>query len=101
MPFLRVFLLIPSSNESDTSYNIVERNLSTALILEDDADWVMRIKFQLGNFALSSRTLIQPVTGKPTSFADPTYPSPEGSAIMPPANYFHNFPSTIVPTSSP
>lgn len=36
---------------------IVERNLSTALILEDDADWDERVREQLMNFGGASRTL--------------------------------------------
>ena len=87
--------------ESDKFYSVVEQNLSTALILEDDADWDVRIKSQLRDFAFASRALVQPVTVKPISFADPTYPSPEGSTFMPPDIYFHNLPSTVAPTSSP
>ncbi|OCL12208.1 glycosyltransferase family 25 protein, partial [Glonium stellatum] len=36
---------------------IVEQNLTTALILEDDVDWDIRIKSQLQTFALASRGL--------------------------------------------
>ena len=35
------------------------RNISTALILEDDIDWDMRIKRQLHDFAFSVRTILQ------------------------------------------
>ena len=61
----------------------------------------MRIRPQLGDFALASRALIQPVTSKSRSFADPTYPSPQDSAVIPPDIYFHDLPSTTVSTSSP
>jgi GR25 family glycosyltransferase involved in LPS biosynthesis len=37
---------------------VVEQNLTSALILEDDADWDVRIKPQLRDFALSSQALI-------------------------------------------
>ncbi|KAI9166370.1 hypothetical protein HJFPF1_02470 [Paramyrothecium foliicola] len=42
---------------------VVERNLTTALIMEDDADWDIRINSQLHNFALASQALSQPVVG--------------------------------------
>ncbi|MCJ1394597.1 hypothetical protein MMC18_007477 [Xylographa bjoerkii] len=42
---------------------VVEQNLSSALILEDDADWDIRIKSQLLDFAKGSRYLLnQPPT---------------------------------------
>jgi hypothetical protein len=34
--------------------------MNTALIIEDDLDWDIRIKDQLSNFAMASRVLIQP-----------------------------------------
>lgn len=40
---------------------IVERNISTALILEDDADWDVRIKSQLQVFAQAARAFTQPM----------------------------------------
>ena len=36
---------------------MVNRNISTALIMEDDADWDVRIKSQLGTFARAARLL--------------------------------------------
>ncbi|GME45015.1 Glycosyltransferase family 25 [Neofusicoccum parvum] len=53
---------------------IVEQNLTSALILEDDADWDLRIKSQMQDFARASRLLIQPLPGTPDKFLDPTCP---------------------------
>ena len=87
--------------DANTSRSIVARNLSTALIFEDDVDWDVRIRSQLRDFALASRTLVQPLSTNPLSYADPTYPSPKGSDLMPPDIFFHKLPSTIQPTFSP
>ena len=48
-----------SKNRSKRN-RVVERDINTALIMEDDLDWDIRIKNQLSNFALASRVLIQP-----------------------------------------
>ncbi|KAK1753970.1 family 25 putative glycosyltransferase [Echria macrotheca] len=45
----------------DALQQIVERNLTSALILEDDADWDVRIKSQLQVFAQAARAFTQPV----------------------------------------
>ncbi|KAI9854797.1 MAG: hypothetical protein M1813_000863 [Trichoglossum hirsutum] len=80
---------------------IVKENISTALIMEDDADWDVRIRLQLRDFALSSRTLIQPLTSDTSKYADPTYPSPDGAVTVPPDLNFDALPSTIQPLYSP
>lgn len=62
---------------------IVEENVSSALILEDDIDWDIRIKDQMRHFAAASRTLIQPLKGHSDRFLDPSIPKPkedEGAA---------------------
>ncbi|KAI9830031.1 MAG: hypothetical protein M1819_005861 [Sarea resinae] len=53
---------------------VVSQNLSSALILEDDVDWDVRLKSQLLDFARGSRALVQPLKGSNT-FADPTFQS--------------------------
>ncbi|KAI9776990.1 MAG: hypothetical protein M1839_009134 [Geoglossum umbratile] len=80
---------------------IVQLNISTALIMEDDADWDVRIKSQLRDFALSAHALIQPLASNPNTYADPTYPSPTGKPAMPPDMYFDRLPPTVPPVSSP
>lgn len=68
MAFLHYLLIEP---------RIVEQNLSSALVLEDDADWDIRIKHQMRNFAKASRLLVQPLSGTTDQFLDPTYPQPD------------------------
>lgn len=69
--------------------------------MEDDADWDVRIRLQLRDFALSSRSLIQPLTSDTSKYADPTYPSPDGAVTVPPDLNFDALPSTIQPLYSP
>ena len=56
---------------------MIEQNITSALILEDDADWDVRIKFQMRDFAKASRLLVQPLSGTSGRFLDPTYPQPK------------------------
>ena len=82
-------------------HRVVRRNLTTALILEDDADWDIRIRDQLRDFALSAQALTQPLASDPASYADPTYPAPrDGSpiAFQIPDN---GLPVTVAPAVSP
>jgi hypothetical protein len=50
-------LIITFSISKLTFLSIIEQNLTTALIFEDDVDWDTRIKSQLQTFALASRGL--------------------------------------------
>lgn len=54
---------------------MVEENIQSALVLEDDADWDIRIKAQMQDFARASRLLIQPQSNG--EFLDPSYQQPE------------------------
>lgn len=77
-------------------------NISTALILEDDADWDIRIREQLRDFALSIHALTQPLSQDPSSYADATFPTPKNRDALPTADLlFDNLPSTITPKHSP
>ncbi|TQN73707.1 Procollagen galactosyltransferase 1 [Colletotrichum shisoi] len=81
---------------------IVRQNLSSALILEDDVDWDIRIRSQLHDFALATHALTQPLLEAPSSFVDSTYPKP--SEISPgtvPDIPFDHLPATVPPTFSP
>ncbi|KAG6031572.1 hypothetical protein E4U41_007524 [Claviceps citrina] len=96
---------------------VVRRNLSSALIMEDDIDWDVRIREQLRDFALSSRALIQPLRGQPGKYADPTYPRPrvvvddnndnndaskkKKQQQQPSDISFHQLPSTVEPSLTP
>ncbi|KAK3302648.1 glycosyltransferase family 25 protein [Chaetomium strumarium] len=83
---------------------VVHRNLSSALILEDDTDWDVRIREQLYDFALASHALTQPLRGSPPSkrYHDPTYPhpQPESPGKLPDLP-FTSLPPTIPPSHSP
>ena len=57
-----------------TRRSIVEQNLTSALILEDDVDWDVRIKSQMRDFARASRMLLQPLPLTLDSSLYPTYP---------------------------
>lgn len=81
---------------------VVSRNLSSALILEDDADWDVNIRAQLQAFALSSQALAQPLSGTTSVYADPTYPHPGVAAPSRPHDLsFDRLPSTESPATSP
>ncbi|KFG79613.1 hypothetical protein MANI_029708 [Metarhizium anisopliae] len=83
-------------------HDVVRRNLSSALIMEDDVDWDVRIREQLHDFAVSSRALTQPLRHQPGQYADPTYPNPvEGSPKKVPDMNFHSLPDTVQPIMSP
>ncbi|KAH7028946.1 uncharacterized protein B0I36DRAFT_127084 [Microdochium trichocladiopsis] len=83
-------------------HEVVARNLSSALILEDDVDWDIRIRQQLHDFALSAQALTQPLTGSSHTYADPTYPHPaEGAPGAVPDLMFGSLPQTIPPKMSP
>ncbi|KAG9230994.1 hypothetical protein BJ875DRAFT_430610 [Amylocarpus encephaloides] len=80
---------------------VVKRNLTSALILEDDADWDVRIKEQLWDLARSSRALIQPLASDPSKYADATYPIPESSSALPKHDIkFDALPKTVPPKDS-
>ncbi|EKG14494.1 hypothetical protein MPH_08343 [Macrophomina phaseolina MS6] len=78
---------------------IVEQNLSSALILESDVDWDIRIKKQMRDFAMASRLLVQPLPGTTDKFLDPSYPEPQPGQS--PQNFEVGKETTAEPTSSP
>ncbi|KID81389.1 glycosyltransferase family 25 protein [Metarhizium guizhouense ARSEF 977] len=83
-------------------HEVVRRNLSSALIMEDDVDWDVRIREQLHDFAVSIRALTQPLRRQPGKYADPTYPTPvDGSPKTLPDMNFYSLPDTVRPLISP
>ncbi|KAI1772467.1 glycosyltransferase family 25 protein [Hypoxylon cercidicola] len=83
---------------------VVRRNLSSALIMEDDADWDVRLRSQLHDFALASHALTQPLAGSsPASlrYADATFPDPTDGPSAVPDLAFDTLPATAPPTASP
>lgn len=71
------------------------------MILEDDADWDVRIKDQLQDFAAATRALTQPLKGTSDSYADPTYPAPEGQDQVREFQLLSDLPKTVPPRHSP
>jgi hypothetical protein len=79
----------------------VSEGIASALIIEDDADWDIRLKSQLTQFALATRILSQPRSHTQRSFADPTFPLPQ-SAVDPTVEInLRHAPQTLPPTWSP
>lgn len=85
----------------DALWYIVQHDLASAIIFEDDLDWDVRIREQARDFALASRALLQPLDGTKT-FADPTYPTvkEKDAALDPPPLSFANLPKTQDPKAS-
>ncbi|POS70412.1 hypothetical protein DHEL01_v211193 [Diaporthe helianthi] len=86
----------------DALWYVVQHNLSSAIIFEDDLDWDVRIREQTRDFALASRALLQPLAGR-KDFADPTYPTVQekDAKLDPPPLNFNQLPKTQHPTTSP
>lgn len=78
---------------------IVERNISSALVLEDDVDWDIRIKPQMRDFALASRLLVQPLNGTSNVLLDPTFPEPSSDQAH--TDFNVRDAKTGTPTTSP
>jgi hypothetical protein len=91
-----------ASLANDRLHSMIRRNITSALILEDDADWDVRLKEQLRDFALSSHALTQPLSSDPSAYADRTFPTPKDALDKPASDiYFQHLPSTVPPTISP
>jgi hypothetical protein len=59
-----------------TSRSIVEQNITSALVMEDDLDWDIRIKSQMRDFARASRLLVQPLAHTTDHYLDLSHPQP-------------------------
>ncbi|RAO69507.1 uncharacterized protein BHQ10_005519 [Talaromyces amestolkiae] len=79
---------------------IVENNLDSALILEDDADWDVRIHDQMYDFAEGVRALTMPLAGTTNNYADPSYYDPLKGG-QPEELVFGQLPKTVKPQISP
>ncbi|KAI9803138.1 MAG: hypothetical protein M1833_001209 [Piccolia ochrophora] len=86
---------------STPSSSVIQQNISSALIFEDDVDWDWRIRSQLRDFAKSSRALLQPLKSEPSSYADKTYQSPKDESIEQVELQLDNLPPTLTPHISP
>ena len=78
---------------------VIEQNLTSALIMEDDVDWDIRIKQSMKTFARASRLLLQPLEGTTDQFLDPSYPHPSAGQI--PLDFDINKFNTSIPSTSP
>lgn len=78
---------------------IIEQNLTSALVMEDDVDWDVRIKSQMQDFARGSRLLLQPLEGTTDQFLDPSYPHPSEGQV--PLDFDINKFNTTLPYTSP
>ncbi|KAF2247995.1 glycosyltransferase family 25 protein [Trematosphaeria pertusa] len=79
---------------------VIDQNLTTGLIMEDDMDWDIRIRDQLRDFAKSARALLQPLASDPSTYADPSFPTPKPDVGV--TNiHFDALPETVPPTSFP
>jgi hypothetical protein len=96
-------LSILSSHEtySLTDTRIVEQNITTALIMEDDIDWDIRIKPQLTDFAKAARLLLQPLPQTTDQFLDPSHPKPREDEGHTDFNLPEHEHTVTAPTTSP
>lgn len=89
----------PRPVPANATDRIVRDNLTSALILEDDVDWDIRLRPQLRNLARSTQSLIQPVAHT-HHFADPSFRSPESDAL-PSDMHLDALPVVTPPRDSP
>lgn len=82
-------------------HRIVERNIKTALILEGDADWDIRLKEQMNRIAQSTRALTQPLKNREDEqYYDTTLIDPSKNDGFRPI-HFDMLPETREPSLSP
>ncbi|KAM3413514.1 hypothetical protein BST61_g11503 [Cercospora zeina] len=80
---------------------IVEENITSALILEDDADWDIRIKAQMRDFAKASRRLLQPLSNGTDQVLKYSPELSERTSRLSPVNVILADANTTEPTTSP
>jgi hypothetical protein len=78
---------------------MIEQNITSALVMEDDSDWDIRVKSQMEDFAKASRLLLQPMAGTSDRFVDPTYHSTAHAEA--PINFDTRRSLTTPPLTSP
>ena len=75
---------------------IVQENITSALIMEDDADWDVRLKTQAQSVALASQAYLQPLRSDPSQTLSSLHvhpPSPDDN----PSIDLHSAPATLPP----
>ena len=88
----------PWKSMTNRSCRVIQQNLSSILIIEDDADWDVRLKDQLYNFALATQAISQPLL--PSSSGELLH-SRDESAGKDSEIPFANLPQTVPPQHSP
>ena len=86
---------------AEVSGRIVNEGINSALILEDDADWDVRLKRQLRSFALATTALTQPLEEPKRAFADSSFPDGTEAVSIPAPLSTDALPLTVVPETSP
>ncbi|KAK0707755.1 hypothetical protein B0H67DRAFT_588507 [Lasiosphaeris hirsuta] len=81
-----------------TRNRVVKSNMTSALILEDDADWDIRVKSQLQVFAQAARPFTQPTPVKPHK---PVADLLTYDTQVPPELSLAQIPSDLVPKLTP
>lgn len=71
-----VVILRYHSDNVAHSCSIVEEDIASALVMEDDADWDVSLKSQMTTFARATSSLMQPLLNDKTRIWDPSYPAP-------------------------
>lgn len=84
-----------------SNHRVVDQDLTSALIMEDDVDWDIRVKSQLYEFAVAVNLLTQPLAHGDSEYADPTFPTPGESSSVPTELYPGSELSTVPPKLSP
>jgi hypothetical protein len=79
---------------------MIEDDVATAFIMEDDGDWDLRLKDQLTQFAVASRALGQHVA-RSSAYADPARSSQKPMQESHVQFDFNNLPRTEQPKHSP
>lgn len=82
----------------NTLQTIIDRNLTTALIMEDDVDWDIRIRQNLQRFALASRFLSKE---KAPLSSNPQFPIEKRPNTETPENSFHILNENEIGTTLP
>lgn len=79
---------------------IVRENITTALIMEDDVDWDIRLKSQFRQLASASRLFLQPLADKSSTSLSRRHP-PSEDTTEPPAISILDAPQIRPPRTSP
>jgi hypothetical protein len=80
-------------------FMMIELNIPSALVMEDDSDRDVRNNSQVEDFAKASRLLLQPIFSRYNLYLDPTYHSSAGADG--PLNFEEAGSATETPETNP